>query len=119
MNYVGKLTGALLGRLILRQPLGMLIGLLIGHAWDEGWFARLFAPRPPPAPVLADPYAVLGLAAAASDDEVRDCYRRLMSEHHPDKVRARGGSANEIAAAERRASEINTAYEAIRAQRGR
>ncbi len=125
MNYAGKLTGLLLGRLLTRHPLGVLAGLLIGHAWDEGWFRRLLAsdpgkpPPPPPGNAVADPYATLGLAASAGDDEIRDAYRRLISEHHPDKVRARGGSAREIAAAERRASEINAAYEKIVAARKR
>lgn len=124
MNYAGKLTGMLLGRLLTRHPLGVLAGLLIGHAWDEGWLRRLLAsdpatPPPPPGSAVADPYAVLGLPASAGDDEIRDAYRRLISEHHPDKVRARGGSAREIAMAERRASEINAAYEKIVAARKR
>lgn len=124
MNVAGKFAGMLIGRLLTRHPLGVLAGLLIGHAWDEGWLRRLLAApaTPPPSPgasTVTDPYAILGIAASAGDAEVRDAYRRLISEHHPDKVRARGGDAREVAAAERRASAINAAYETIIATRKR
>jgi DnaJ-domain-containing protein 1 len=122
MNFAGKLTGMLLGRLLTRNPIGVIAGLLIGHAWDEGWFRRRLAadpgtPPPPKTRTATDPFAILGIPMSATDSEVRDAYRRLISEHHPDKVRARGGSAREIATAERRASDINAAYEKIIAAR--
>ena len=37
-----------------------------------------------------DPYMVLGLLPGASQDEVRRVYRRLVSEHHPDRLIAKG-----------------------------
>jgi len=37
-----------------------------------------------------DPYAVLGLAREASDADVRQAWRRLMRENHPDSLAARG-----------------------------
>ena len=63
-----------------------------------------------------DPYAVLGLTADASDREIKNAYRRLISQHHPDKL---GDVPEELKRrAEERAREINAAYEKIRESRG-
>ena len=73
-------------------------------------------PRPPPArPSDVDPYAVLGLARGAGDRDIKLAYRRLMSQHHPDKL---GDVPDEVKRrSEERAREINAAYERIRAER--
>ena len=44
----------------------------------------------PSRPSLGEAYQVLGVNEDASDQEVKKAYRRLMSEHHPDKLAARG-----------------------------
>ena len=44
----------------------------------------------PSRPSLGEAYQVLGVKEDASDQEVKKAYRRLMSEHHPDKLAARG-----------------------------
>jgi len=63
-----------------------------------------------------DPYAVLGLERSASPSEIKRAYRKLISQHHPDKL---GDVPDELKRrAEERAREINTAYEKIRAERG-
>jgi DnaJ like chaperone protein len=63
-----------------------------------------------------DPYAVLGINPDASEREIKNAYRRLISQHHPDKL---GDVPEELKRrAEERAREINTAYEKIRAERG-
>jgi len=63
-----------------------------------------------------DPYAVLGLTRDASEREVKNAYRRLISQHHPDKL---GDVPEELKRrAEERAREINAAYEKIREARG-
>lgn len=55
----------------------------------------------------ADPYAVLGVRADASDEEVRSAYRRLVQLHHPDHNH---GSAE----SERRFEEVQEAYAQVR-----
>jgi DnaJ like chaperone protein len=63
-----------------------------------------------------DPYVVLGIERSADDRAVKRAYRKLISEHHPDRL----GDLPEAMRkqAEARASEINAAYERIKAERG-
>jgi DnaJ like chaperone protein len=67
---------------------------------------------------LPEAYRVLGVTASASDDEVKTAYRRLMSQHHPDKLVARGLPESMKSVAEQRTQEVLAAYETIKAQRG-
>ena len=63
-----------------------------------------------------DPYTVLGIARDVDDRAVKRAYRKLISEHHPDRL---GDLPEDMRKrAEARASEINAAYERIKAERG-
>ncbi|WP_372016185.1 J domain-containing protein [Pseudoxanthomonas sp. 10H] len=109
-RWYGKLLGLVAGALLFRpNPLfGAVVGLLIGHAFDRDWFRMQRR---------ENPYAELGLGAEASDAEVDQAYRRLMSQYHPDKV---AGAAPELREqAEKRARAINAAYDRIRTLRRR
>ena len=66
---------------------------------------------------LDDAYRVLGVAASASDDEVKKAYRRLVSRHHPDKLVARGLPESMAGVAEQKTREILAAYETIKERR--
>lgn len=69
-----------------------------------------------PQPDRPDPYAILGLQRGASDRDIKTAWRRLMSQHHPDKL---GDVPDELKRrAEHRAREINAAYEQIKNERG-
>lgn len=59
-----------------------------------------------------DPYAVLGIAQGASEDQAREAWRRRIARAHPD----RSGAASADGAPA--AAEINAAWDAIRQQRG-
>ncbi|CBA14819.1 J domain-containing protein [Xanthomonas albilineans] len=108
--WYGKLLGAIAGALLLRPTpvLGAFIGLLIGHAFDADWFK--LSQR-------EDPYRELGLTRDATDAEIELAYRRLMSQYHPDKVA--NASPELRASAEKKASQLNTAYDRIRLLRKR
>ncbi len=70
------------------------------------------------APELTDPYVILGLSYAAADDELKQTYRRLVRENHPDSLMARGVPAEFIKLANDKLAAINCAYEKIRTERG-
>jgi DnaJ like chaperone protein len=65
-----------------------------------------------------DAYRVLGLEPAASNAEIKLAYRRLMNQHHPDKLRARGMPESMIPVAEAKTREIRAAWDTLRAARG-
>jgi DnaJ like chaperone protein len=67
---------------------------------------------------LEDAYAILNLDAKASDAEVKRAYRRLMNQHHPDKLVAKGLPEEMMKLAEEKTHEIRAAYERIREARG-
>ncbi len=61
---------------------------------------------------------MLGIAASATDAEVKAAYRRLVKEHHPDSMIARGVPEEFIAVANSQLAAINGAYEKIEKMRG-
>ncbi len=67
---------------------------------------------------LEDAYAVLSVNPEASDDEVKKAYRRLLSQHHPDKLVAKGLPEEMMKMAAERTHQIRSAYERIREARG-
>ena len=72
----------------------------------------------PPQPSVDDAYRVLGIEPRASDAEAKLAYRRLMNQHHPDKLRARGMPESMIPVAEAKTREIRAAWETVRGARG-
>ena len=82
----------------------------------SGSFAHGASPRGP-AP-LAQAYEVLEVQPAASDEEVVKAYRRQLSRHHPDKLKANGLPESMLEHAKERTQQIIEAYELIKERRG-
>jgi len=68
-------------------------------------------------PALDDAYGTLGVSRDASDEEVKKAYRRLMNQHHPDKLVAKGLPEEMMAVATEKTQAIKSAYERIRESR--
>lgn len=68
-------------------------------------------------PSLDDDFAVLGVERDATDAEIKRAYRRLMSQHHPDKLVSKGLPEEMMKVAAQKTNEIRQAYERIRASR--
>ncbi len=65
------------------------------------------------ADMLAEAYKALGVAPGATDRELKRAYRRLVSEHHPDKLIAQGVPEDMLKLATEKVQEITAAYELI------
>ncbi|WP_303905121.1 co-chaperone DjlA [Thiohalomonas denitrificans] len=74
--------------------------------------------RAPRKDLLKEAYEVLGVKAEASDAEIKRAYRRLMSQHHPDKLVSRGLPEEMMKIATEKTQEIKNAYEMIKETRG-
>lgn len=62
------------------------------------------------------PFTLLGVSADADWPEVQRAYRRLMKEHHPDRLVAEGMPEELVRLAHDRVAAFTAAYEALRAQ---
>ncbi|MEN8259380.1 MAG: co-chaperone DjlA [Pseudomonadota bacterium] len=69
-------------------------------------------------PRLEDAYAALGVSPTATVGDIKRAYRRLMSQHHPDKLVAKGLPEEMMKLATEKTQMIRKAYEAIRKARG-
>lgn len=58
-------------------------------------------------------YKVLGVDKGADDKTVKKAYRKLMAQHHPDKLIAKGLPPEMMEAAKQKAQDIQAAYEVI------
>lgn len=67
---------------------------------------------------VQDAYQSLGINEAVSDLELKKTYRKLMREHHPDKLTAQGLPQEMVKTATRRSQEIQAAYDRIKRARG-
>lgn len=83
------------------------------YAWD-----RASGAAPQHQPGEPDPYDVLGVSPRADDKELRDVWRKLMRENHPDSLAAQGKSAAFIARASDKVARINAAWDRIKRERG-
>ena len=66
---------------------------------------------------LKTAYAVLGVKKDVTDSELKKAYRRLMSQHHPDKLVAKGLPEEMMTLAKEKTQEIQTAYDKVKKAR--
>jgi len=67
---------------------------------------------------ISEAYRALGIEAKATDKEVKTAYRRLMNQHHPDKLVSKGLPDSMLESAKIRTREIRAAYDLIKERRG-
>ena len=77
--------------------------------------------QPPPRSgmQLGAAYQILEVDSKATDDEVAKAYRRQLSKHHPDKLKANGLPESMLEHAKQRTQQIIQAYELIKSTRQR
>lgn len=69
-------------------------------------------------PTLEDAYSVLGVTANDDQNTVKRAYRKLMNEHHPDKLVAKGLPPEMMEVAKEKAQQIQAAYDLINKTKG-
>ena len=67
---------------------------------------------------IDDAYVILDADKSLNDKEIKRVYRRLLAQHHPDKLVAKGLPEEMRKIAKEKTQEIISAYELIKEQRG-
>lgn len=116
--YIARADGPITrGELPVLQGIHQRFGL--DHAaWDRAKGGGQAGSRVEQQQKTDDAYAVLGLTPAATDEEVRLAWRKLMRENHPDALAARGVPPDFVERATRKVADINAAWDRIKRQRG-
>ena len=89
---------------VSQADLDHLIDMLRGAAASHGGQQRLS---------LEDAYSILGVSADTPIADMRKAYRRLISQHHPDKLVSKGLPEEMIKLANERTAEIRSAWERV------
>lgn len=91
-----------------------LLDMIQGGGWGRArGYQRQGAARPEGEIELATAYRTLGVSTSATDSEVKKAYRRLMNQHHPDKLVAKGLPEEMVKLATEKTQTIRTAYDRI------
>lgn len=101
--------------LVHERELGFLSRVAEIFGIDEAGFERIAARHVRER--RRDPYKVLGISPKARDGEIKRHYRRLVAEHHPDRLIARGVPEEFVRIANDRLAAINEAYGRIARER--
>lgn len=87
--------------------------------FSEVEFERILAGHPGArGHMQPDPFAVLGVPHSADNGTVKAAYRKLIQEHHPDKLIAQGMPQEFVDVATEKMARINAAYDQIKSERG-
>lgn len=66
---------------------------------------------------LRDAYRILGISETSDDKSIKKAYRKLMNEHHPDKLISKGLPKQALDIAKRKAQDIQAAYELVKKEK--
>ncbi len=84
---------------------------------QQRYAGKQYAAAQSKGPSLKEAYQAMGIEPSVSDAELKKAYRRLMSQHHPDKLVAKGLPEEMIKLATEKTQEIRAAYEQIKRAR--
>ncbi len=88
-----------------------------GHSSGSAHGAGGGFQQPQRGPTLEDACSVLGVKTSDESATIKRAYRKLMSEHHPDKLVAKGLPPEMMKMAKQKAQEIQAAYDLIKREK--
>ncbi len=130
--WVGIVIGSYVGSRVA-GPVGGIVGAVLGYYLEMKWhrarlrgrarsgasaFGRGQSPGEWTSDGVAQAYRILGVAPTASNDAVKNAYRKKAKIYHPDSLRAQGLSDDLIAKATDQMARVNAAWEEIKSARG-
>ncbi len=123
--WFGIFIGSFIGSR-LAGPVGAIVGAILGY-WLEMKWRRAHARKQQRHYATPDmyeqdvrleqAYRILGVSPMASDEAVRQAYRKKAKIYHPDALRAQGLSEDLIAQATNQMARVNAAWEEIKTAR--
>ena len=78
---------------------------------------QYYTGKTPTRDMLADAYSMLNVSESSTDADIKKSYRRLMNQHHPDKLVSKGMPEEMVKMATEKTQEIQAAYELIKKSR--
>ena len=88
------------------------VGNIFGFSEED--FERIYSSK---SGVSSDPYQILGISRDASIDEIKQKWKQLAINHHPDRLISQGIPEDLIHKSTSRLKEINNAWDTIQNQR--
>lgn len=101
----------------LRQQFQQQAGNFYSNSSSHSYHQQYQAPPKQHAYSLSQAYDILGVTAHTPLKDIKKAYRKLMSQHHPDKLVSRGLPAEMMKVATEKTQEIKKAYDYIISQR--
>ncbi|CNF62282.1 co-chaperone DjlA [Yersinia massiliensis] len=89
-----------------------------GHGGQHGGYSRGGYQQASNGPTMEDACKVLGVNSSDDSVVIKRAYRKLMGEHHPDKLVAKGLPPEMMEMAKQKAQEIQAAYDLIKREKG-
>ncbi|GKX56244.1 co-chaperone protein DjlA [Leminorella grimontii] len=104
---------------ISRVQLDRLLDMIqSGRQFGGGWQGQQGGYSAHSGPTLEDACSVLGVKPEDDAATIKRAYRKLMTEHHPDKLVAKGLPPEMMEIAKQKAQEIQAAYDLIKREKG-
>ena len=99
------------------EQLSAMVRSNLGLGEHRYYYQGSEAPRKSDSDLLKEAYDILGVTKSSSDADVKKAYRRLMNQHHPDKLVSKGLPEEMIQMANEKTQQIKAAYELIKKAR--
>lgn len=119
---IARILAVIVAAGLIKHPVAIALAFLLGWFVDtrleeRKWQRRRASLDSAKLSKLQQAYQLLGVEEFATEAQVKRAYKKLMSQYHPDKVMAKGGSQEEIAMATEYSQRLQEAYQLIRRSR--